>query len=94
MLSWYSLEGFVENQTGGKFTINHQNQELTVDIKNCTIDTSVLKELREPTIFFEENKSKDPLYYSLTYTINSMKNLALLGTIKYSLSEQKFILEP
>jgi hypothetical protein len=87
-------DSFVENQTGGKFTILQSGESITVDIKNCNISTFVLQEDKQPNIVFPQNKHKNALYYSLTYTLKNAKTLALYGTLKYSFSEQKFILEP
>lgn len=36
------VDGFAENQSGGRFRITHQNTQITVDIKNCNIDTDLL----------------------------------------------------
>lgn len=63
-----------------------------MDIKNCNIETRLLQKRAEPNIIFHENRDKDALYYSLEYTIQSMRNLALYGVLKYSISEEKFIL--
>ena len=67
---------------------------ITVDLKNCNISMEALKGQKSKCIVFPENKDKEALYYSLSHTLKATQNLALYGVLKYSFSEEKFILEP
>jgi hypothetical protein len=66
-----------------------------VDINDCHIEEEALLERRDKCIvFLDENRNKNAESSSLTYTLRAGQRLALYGAIGYSLTEQRFILEP
>jgi hypothetical protein len=46
-----------------------------------------LRGQKSKCITFSENKDKDALYYTLSYSLKAAKNLALYGVLKYSFCE-------
>ena len=52
LLSTVLQDSFVESQTGGRFLVKHNGQQITVDIKSCNISTEILEEKKQSNIIF------------------------------------------
>lgn len=62
-----------------------------VDIKDCNVDLNLLYSIRKPVKIFN---NEDYIYESLEYRFNPLALFSIWGVIGYSITEQKFILEP